>query len=138
MSKDTDPPDSIARFDHEDWEEAHQPLEPVDLRDQIQGPDDWLRPAAPGDDPLFDVKSDGGLDRPTPAQQLPHELFDSTHVNQVARDPSHSRDADLRAAGVDPETVHGTSDPSEIGHPGPLGPDATEQPAAAEDEPAGQ
>src|SRR4051794_1386313 len=88
MTKDTDPPDSIARFDHEEWKQAREAPEPADLRDQIQGPDDWLRPAVSADDPLFDVKGDGGLDVPRPKEQLPHELFDPARVNQVTRDVS--------------------------------------------------
>jgi hypothetical protein len=133
----TDPPDSIAEFDHEEWQEAHDGPKPADLRDEIQGPSDWLQPAVAGNDDLADVTADGGLDVPRPEDQR-RPAFEPGQITQVTRDPSLSRAAELRAAGVDPEDVHGMSDPSEIGHPGPIAPDAADQPAAAEGEPAGQ
>ena len=96
---------------------------PPDLRDQIGGPDDLLRPEVVADDPLMDVRPDGGLDRPLPERQRRHAAVTPDQARQVTRDTSLSRDADIRADGGDALAVHGMSDQSEIGHPGPLGPD---------------
>src|SRR3954453_17005727 len=138
MTKRTDPPKDITRIRDDEWREANDGPKPADLRDQIEGPDDWLGPQAVPDDPLMAVRAGGGLDRPSPERQRRHAAVTPEQARQVTRDTSLSRDADIRAAGGDALTVHGKSDPSEIGHPGPLGPDASDQPASAEGEPAGQ
>lgn len=132
----TDPPDGIDETDHEEWREAYDGPVPPDLRDQIEGPDDWLRPANDVDDPLFDVKADGGLDRPLPEDQR-RQMAVPPGTRQIARDPSLSRSVDVEAAGGDPEAL-GMSAGNEISHPGPLDPDVNEVPAAAENEPAGK
>jgi len=134
----TDPPNGITRIDEDEWREANDGPKPADLRDQIEGPDDWLRPQVVPDDPLMDVEADGGLDRPLPERQRRHAAVTPEQARQVTRDASLSRDADIQAAGGNALMSHGMSDPSEIGHPGPLGPDASDQPADAEGEPAGQ
>jgi hypothetical protein len=139
MSSDfTDPPKGVTRVDDDAWRDARERPVPPDLLDEIEGPDDFLRPEVATDDPLTDVRPDGGLDRPLPERQRRHAAVTAQQARQVTRDTSLSRDADMQAAGGDVLAVHGMSDPSEIGHPGPLGPDASDQPADAEGEPAGQ
>jgi hypothetical protein len=134
----TDPPDSIYDPAEDDSVARVEgaPM-PADLRDDIPGPDDLLRPAVPVDDPVVqDVRADGGLDRPLPEEQRAWSAV-APGTPQVTRDTTLSRAVDAEAAGVAPESM-GMSSESEIGHPGPLAPDASEQPAAAEGEPAGK
>jgi hypothetical protein len=139
MSSDsTDPPKGIARMHDDEWRKANDGPKPADLRDQIERPADWLQPQVVPDDPLMDVRADGGLDRPLPEHQRRHGAVTAEQARQVTRDTSLSREADIEAAGGDALAAHGMSDPSEIGHPGPLGPDASDRPASAENEPAGQ
>jgi hypothetical protein len=133
----TDPPDGISEADHESFRETYDDHDvPADLRDQIEGPDEWLRPAHEVDDPLSDVRADGGLDQPLPEKQRRHMAV-PPGTPQITRDASLSRAVDVQAAGGNPAAL-GMSGETEIGHPGPLAPDAESQPAAAEGEPAGK
>jgi hypothetical protein len=134
----TDPPESIYQVNDEDWREAHDGPKPQDMRGEIQGPEEWLRPAVDAPDGSTDIDGDGGLDRPRPEDQRRQAAVAPDSATQPTRDLSLSRDVDLAASGTDPAAEHGMSDASEIGHPGPLGPDASDQPADAGGQPSGQ
>src|SRR3954471_15138089 len=110
MTKRTDPPKGITRIRDDEWREANDGPKPADLRDQIEGPADWLRPQIVPDDPLMDVRPDGGLDRPLPDRQGGHAAVPPGQASQVTRDSSLSREAEIRAAGGDALGVYGMSD----------------------------
>src|SRR4051794_18270076 len=102
MSSDsTDPPRGLTHIHDDEWREANEGPKPADLRDQIEGPADWLRPQVVPDDPLMEVRPDGGLDRPLPERQRRHAAVTPEQATQVTRDSSLSREADIRAAGGD-------------------------------------
>jgi hypothetical protein len=119
------------------------PNVPVDLRDEIEGSADALRPAVEPLDSLADVDEDHnrsgtyttelptGARRPYAARQ--------PNPPQVTTDPTLSRAVDAQAAGVDPVALGFDADVhGEAGRPGPIEPTAADLSPDAEDEPAGK
>ena len=80
---------------------------------------------------------EGGPNRLPQETQYHDNSVTASRTGTITRDPSLSRAVDVEAAGGDPVAL-GMSTDDEIGHPGPLGPSDEDQPAAAENEPAGQ
>jgi hypothetical protein len=89
-------------------------------------------------DPVLDPEMpEGGPNRMPQEVEYHDNSVNASRGGTITRDPSLSRAVDVEAAGGDPEAI-GMSVEGEIGHPGPLGPSAEDQPAAAKGEPAGQ
>ncbi|CAN5650906.1 hypothetical protein BH23CHL7_BH23CHL7_02030 [soil metagenome] len=92
----------------------------------------------PLDRPLNDVElPEGGVHPPRAFIERPHDPSVGLGPSELTRDPSLSRAVDRAHDRLSPEAV-GYDRTAEGSSPGPLGPDAKQQPADAEDEPGGQ
>lgn len=108
-SKFTDPPKPIFRARTEEWRKAREGVDlPEDLRDDIESTADSLRQPAgeirsPSPEEFEEADTD---DRPAENRRAVRP----EDARQPTRDPSLSRDVDLKAAGGDPMARHGMTD----------------------------
>jgi hypothetical protein len=102
--------------------------------------DEAVRPGErqPLDRPLTDLEiPEGGVYPPQDVIERPHSATVGLSQNELTRDPSLSRAVDRADDGLSPEQA-GYDRTIEGGSPGPLEPEAEQQPADSPDAPGGQ